>query len=118
MHVAYFYPVRSWTRLPQTYTDLITLQKMKMAHLHLNASVASHMLHLQIEDKARSRQIRVEKRGFPDAVLWNPWVAKSKGMSDFADEEYKVTECFKTPCLTITSRIRSLCKEQKRHLFS
>lgn len=47
-------------------------------------------LAMQIEDSGNNRQIKIEKRGFPDAVLWNPWTAKSKGMSDFGDEEYKV----------------------------
>ena len=45
---------------------------------------------LQIEDSGKGQQIKIEKRGFPDAVLWNPWIAKSKGMADFGDEEYKV----------------------------
>ena len=45
---------------------------------------------LQIEDSGKGQQIKIEKRGFPDAVLWNPWIAKSKGMADFDDEEYKV----------------------------
>ena len=44
----------------------------------------------QIEDSGTGQQIKIEKRGFPDAVLWNPWIAKSKGMADFGDEEYKV----------------------------
>jgi hypothetical protein len=32
----------------------------------------------------------VLKAGFPDAVVWNPWIAKAAGMADFGDEEYKV----------------------------
>lgn len=32
----------------------------------------------------------VHKAGFPDAVVWNPWVAKAQAMADFGDEEYKV----------------------------
>jgi hypothetical protein len=32
----------------------------------------------------------ITKPGFPDAVVWNPWVDKSCAMADFGDEEYKV----------------------------
>ena len=27
------------------------------------------------------------------SVVWNPWVEKAKGMSDFGDEEYKTMIC-------------------------
>jgi len=29
----------------------------------------------------------------PDCVLWNPWVGKSKAMSDFGDEEWREMVC-------------------------
>ena len=45
---------------------------------------------MQITDSAANTQVTIEKRGFPDAVLWNPWKEKAAGMSDFADDEYKV----------------------------
>lgn len=31
--------------------------------------------------------------GFPDMVLWNPWIEKAKALSDFGDEEYKEMVC-------------------------
>ena len=40
-------------------------------------------------DEGRGERIIVEKRGFPDAVTWNPWADKAAGMSDFGDDEYK-----------------------------
>ena len=46
---------------------------------------------LQVVDEGKNRAIQVEKEGFPDAVVWNPWIKKAAGMSDFGDEEYKVT---------------------------
>jgi D-hexose-6-phosphate mutarotase len=45
---------------------------------------------LQIVDKKGSKVISIQKTNFPDAVVWNPWVDKAKGMADFGDEEYKV----------------------------
>ena len=46
---------------------------------------------LQIVDEASGRVMEVKKAGFPDFVVWNPWVAKSQAMADFGDEEYKVS---------------------------
>lgn len=44
----------------------------------------------QIVDKGSGSTVQVHKQNFPDAVVWNPWVDKSKAMGDFGDEEYKV----------------------------
>lgn len=32
-------------------------------------------------------KVEIHKEGLPDAVLWNPWIGKSKSMTDFEDEE-------------------------------
>ena len=45
---------------------------------------------LQVVDEGKNRAIQVEKEGFPDAVVWNPWIKKAAGMSDFGDDQYKV----------------------------
>ena len=45
---------------------------------------------LQVVDEGKNRAIQVEKEGFPDAVVWNPWIKKAASMADFGDEEYKV----------------------------
>ncbi|KAL2912942.1 hypothetical protein HK105_207613 [Polyrhizophydium stewartii] len=37
--------------------------------------------------------IVIHKSGFDDVVVWNPWVDKAKGMSDFGDEEFKEMIC-------------------------
>ena len=40
-----------------------------------------------------TRQVEVRKVGLPDAVLWNPWVAKAAAMEDFGDSEYQQMVC-------------------------
>ncbi len=49
-----------------------------------------HVADMQIVDKKGSKVISIHKTNFPDAVVWNPWIDKAKGMADFGDEEYKV----------------------------
>lgn len=41
-------------------------------------------------DEGRQRAVVIHKTGFPDAVVWNPWIDKAAGMADFGDDEYKV----------------------------
>ena len=50
---------------------------------------------LTIDDEALGRRFRVAKTStFPDAVVWNPALTdKTRGMSDFGDEEYREMVC-------------------------
>jgi len=48
---------------------------------------------VEIADPKLRRVIRVEKSGSASTVVWNPWVAKSKAMADFDDEEYHHMVC-------------------------
>ena len=48
---------------------------------------------LVIDDQGEGRKIRVERAGSSTAVVWNPWIAKSKAMPDFGDDEYKTMVC-------------------------
>jgi D-hexose-6-phosphate mutarotase len=46
-----------------------------------------------IFDPRLSRKILVEKQGSASTVVWNPWIAKARRMSDFGDEEYERMVC-------------------------
>jgi D-hexose-6-phosphate mutarotase len=48
---------------------------------------------VDIHDPSLSRTIRVEKSGSRSTVVWNPWIAKAKAMSDFGDDEYQRMVC-------------------------
>jgi glucose-6-phosphate 1-epimerase len=48
---------------------------------------------LSITDPGLGRTILIERKSFPDAVVWNPWIDRSKAMADFGDEEYKSMIC-------------------------
>lgn len=47
----------------------------------------------EIIDPTLGRTIRVEKSGSRSTVVWNPWIAKSKAMDDFGDDEYPGMLC-------------------------
>ena len=48
---------------------------------------------VEIHDAKLQRKIIVEKEGSSSTVVWNPWIAKSKAMADFRDEEYLRMVC-------------------------
>ena len=45
------------------------------------------------DEKKKYSKIVIKRNGFNDCVLWNPWIDKSKKMSDFDDNEYKNMIC-------------------------
>jgi glucose-6-phosphate 1-epimerase len=49
-----------------------------------------------IEHATHGRSIRIEKEGSNATVVWNPWVAKSKAMADFGDDEWPGMICVET----------------------
>ena len=48
---------------------------------------------VEICDPRLGRRICVEKQGSASTVVWNPWIAKSRQMPDFGDEEYERMVC-------------------------
>ncbi|HEX5221219.1 MAG TPA: D-hexose-6-phosphate mutarotase [Verrucomicrobiae bacterium] len=48
---------------------------------------------VEIRDEALRRVIRVEKQHSQSTVVWNPWIAKAKAMSDYGDDEYQRMVC-------------------------
>jgi D-hexose-6-phosphate mutarotase len=56
--------------------------------------VYQHTSHpVEIRDAKLGRTILVQKEGALSTVVWNPWIAKSKAMADFGDEEYHGMIC-------------------------
>ncbi len=47
-------------------------------------------------DPVFNRKIAISKRGSNSTVVWNPWIDKSKAMSDLADDEYHGFVCIET----------------------
>ena len=49
-----------------------------------------------IEDPAKGRKITISKENSLCTVVWNPWIAKAKAMSDFGDDEWPGMICVET----------------------
>lgn len=51
---------------------------------------------VELADTRLGRRIRVAKENSRTTVVWNPWIAKSRAMSDFGDEEWPGMICIET----------------------
>lgn len=49
-----------------------------------------------VHDRVWNRRIIVEKSGSDSTVVWNPWIDKTKGMSDMAPDDWKEMICVET----------------------
>jgi len=48
------------------------------------------------DDPEAGRRIEVSKEGSATTVVWNPWIAKAKAMSDFGDDDWPRMLCIET----------------------
>jgi glucose-6-phosphate 1-epimerase len=46
-----------------------------------------------VTDPILGRRIRVAKSGSRTTVVWNPWVEKTRRLSDFPDDHYTTMVC-------------------------
>jgi len=51
---------------------------------------------IQIHDLGLNRTITITSDGSASAIVWNPWLEKSKAMADFGDDEYNRMICVET----------------------
>lgn len=54
---------------------------------------------VSLVDTVARRTLAVSTVGLPDAVVWNPWIAKAAAMADFGDEEYKTMVCIEAAAI-------------------
>jgi glucose-6-phosphate 1-epimerase len=59
--------------------------------VYLNTKTA-----IKLEDRSIPRTIRVAKENSLTTVVWNPWVAKAKALSDFGNDAWKQMVCIET----------------------
>ena len=51
---------------------------------------------IELHDQANQRIVRVVAENSASTIVWNPWIAKSKRMADFGDDEYLRMCCIET----------------------
>ena len=49
-----------------------------------------------VVDQVGKRRLGIAKEGSADTVVWNPWIAKAKAMTDFGDDEWTGMVCVET----------------------
>ena len=77
------------TRKTQTEASITVAGETDRLYLDTEAAIT-------LTDPGFGRRIRVTKTGSRSSVVWNPWVAKSRAMPDFGDEEWPGMICIET----------------------
>jgi len=67
--------------------DVVTInQEVDRVYIQVAAEVS-------FSDRNTGNSVFLQRQDFPDVVVWNPWIEKSKTLSDLGHEEYKNFVC-------------------------
>lgn len=89
--------VDGWREKTQESAVIITAETDRV---YMNAARS-----VEIRDPKFERKILIHKENSRDTVVWNPWIAKSKAMPDFGDDEWPGMICVET-CNVLKNAIR------------
>ena len=84
--ISYLDKVAGFMEKTETSDALRIASEVDRVYLNTSGTV-------EILDPRLGRKILVEKQGSASTVVWNPWIAKSRQMPDFGDEEYERMIC-------------------------
>ncbi len=77
-------------------------KRKKLGNVPVRVAKETDQVHLStkatcvIHDPVWNRRITIEKSGSDSTVVWNPWIDKTKGMSDMAPDDWKEMICVET----------------------
>jgi len=77
-------------------------KRKKQDYEHVRIAKETDQVHLgtaatcTINDPVWNRRITIEKSGSNSTVIWNPWMDKTKGMSDMAADGWQEMLCVET----------------------
>jgi len=75
----------------KTQDDPVITISSETDRLYLNTATT-----VTLTDPGFGRRITVSKTGSLSSVVWNPWIAKSRAMPDFGDDEWPAMICIET----------------------
>jgi glucose-6-phosphate 1-epimerase len=87
--VTYLDKTQNLQRFTEGPNPISITQETDRHYLNTDATAVLH-------DPSLSRRIVISKAGSLSTVLWNPWIAKAKAMSDFGNEEWPRMLCIET----------------------
>ena len=85
-----------------TYIDKVDALKRKVQTGDVTLEAETDRVYVNtraacaIEDPVVGRRVAINKAGSDATVVWNPWIAKSKAMADFGDDEWAGMVCVET----------------------
>jgi D-hexose-6-phosphate mutarotase len=85
-----------------SYIDrLVSPERLEPTGEPLTVTAETDRVHAQpgtitVVDPAGGRSLHVTATGSANAVVWNPWIAKSAAMGDFGDDEWQRMVCVET----------------------
>lgn len=85
-NVSYLDQLENFARKTETHEAINVSSEVDRTYLD-----TAHVV--EIMDASLQRKIIVAKEGSASTVVWNPWIAKSKTMQDFGDEEFRQMIC-------------------------
>ncbi|XP_020238055.1 putative glucose-6-phosphate 1-epimerase [Cajanus cajan] len=88
----YFDNLMNRTRFTEQ-ADALTFDG-EMDRVYLNSPTK-----IAIIDHEKKRTFVLQKKGMPDAVVWNPWGKKAKAIPDLADDDYKIMICMSSAAI-------------------
>jgi len=80
--VNYINKVKGGVTETETRTAVVVGEEVDRAYLNVKQDP------LLLVDKEKDHSRKLYREGFPDVVVWNPWVEKARGLADLGEENY------------------------------
>ncbi|PKC17581.1 galactose mutarotase-like protein [Rhizophagus irregularis] len=87
-NISYIDKVKNFITVVDNYKSVKFTQETDRIY----GNVPTEIIKINISDESNEAFL-LQRINLKDSVVWNPWIDKAKGMSDFDDDEYKQMVC-------------------------